>query len=184
MIIVDSLSDPRLATTLVNGGVAILRTDTLYGIVARADREESVERIFTLKQRTANKPLIVLVASIDDIPHIDSDTKALYAELSNEQPTSLIVPAPEAPVWLTRGQGSVAYRVPLVDDLQRLIARTGPLVAPSANPEGILPATSSKEAIEYFGSTIDVYVDSGDVPPTAPPSRIISLEGDTLRTVR
>lgn len=184
MITVDSLLDPRLITTLIEGGLAVLRTDTIYGIVARADREASVERIFTLKQRSPDKPLIVLVASVADIPYIDLKAKTRYTQLSAEQPTSIVLPHPSAPIWLTRGQGSVAYRVPQRADLRELIAHTGPLVAPSANPQGLIPAANIHEAIGYFGNTIDIYVDSGDVPRDTPPSRIVELRADELRIIR
>lgn len=184
MITITSLADPRLTATLIRGGLAIVRTDTIYGIVARADHEASVERIFTIKQRTPDKPLIVLVASLKDIPYIDTDTRAQYAQLYLERPTSIIVPNPSAPDWLTRGKGSVAYRVPQLSSLRELISQTGPLVAPSANPQGIAPASHINEAIDYFGNTIDLYVDGGDVPPDIAPSRIVEVSRGKLRTVR
>ena len=54
--------DEKLAAVVRNGGIAVMRTDTLYGIVARADNEQAVERVFEVKHRDADKALIVLVA--------------------------------------------------------------------------------------------------------------------------
>lgn len=184
MITVQNTSDPRLIASLVNGGLAVLRTDTIYGIVAKASLQKSVERIFELKRRAADKPLIVLVSSIDDIPHIDSDTKACYEALSKERPTTLIVPDSAAPSWLTRGQGSVAYRIPHVDHLCRLIDQTGPLVAPSANPQSLHPASNIEEAIAYFDDSITIYVDGGTVPADTLPSRIVEVRDGSIYTLR
>lgn len=175
--------DAQLIHTLQTGGLAVIRTDTVYGIVAKADNEQSVERIFEIKGRDSDKALIVLVADVTDIPNIDA-WRHIYNTHSERQPTSIIVPATNEPLWLTRGRDSVAYRVPRLPKLQQLLRTVGPLVAPSANPQGQPPARTIDEARAYFDSLITVYIDGGKVPKNISPSRLIRPDGDTITILR
>lgn len=96
----------------------------------------------------------MLVASAQDA----WDGQEKLAELSGgERPTSVIIDSPHAPEWLRHSDGTVAYRVPRSPELRALLAETGPLVAPSANPQGLPPARSVAEVREYFGDKIDYY---------------------------
>lgn len=171
----------KLIKTLQSGGACIMRTDTLYGIVARADNEAAVLRVRRLKQRSAEMPLIVLIASADQA----FDGTASIAQHSDSgRPTSVIVPSPRAPAWLRHPvNGTVAYRVPNSRSLRAILAKTGPLVAPSANPHGLEPAHDIETARQYFGDTIDYYHDGGRVPGDIQPSRIVAIETDGSETV-
>ena len=132
--------DESTVATLRAGGVAVLRTDTLYGVVARADNQASVERVYAIKTRTPTKSPIVLIGSIAQL--FDSYDQATVDRLNKLWPdkVSIILPSTAAPQWLTRGNGSVAYRLPANADLRALLIKTGPLIAPSANPERQPPA--------------------------------------------
>lgn len=167
---------PNLADTLLAGGIAVVRTDTLYGIVARANDEVAVERVFEIKARDRDKPLIIL------LPHADAayDGAEKVHEFSEraDTPTTVIVDSPHAPAWLRHADGSVGYRVPKDPALHALLEKTGPLVAPSANPQGELPARTVSEARKYFGDKIAWYEDDGEVPADQPPSRIIKVHAD------
>jgi L-threonylcarbamoyladenylate synthase len=96
---------------------------------------------------------------------------------------SIILPSENAPDWLMRGNASVAYRIPDDPALRRLIAQTGPLIAPSANPEGMPPALTIKEARAYFGETVDFYVNGGEVADDTP-SRLYRLLPAGLERLR
>lgn len=169
--------DESIVSLIKEGGVGVIRTDTLYGIVARADDEAAVERMYEIKGRTLTKPPIVLVASISQLlDEYDDDT---ISQLNGLWPakTSIILPAIKAPAWLTRGSGSLAYRIPDDKQLRQLLAKTGPLIAPSANPEGKHPAMTIDEAKGYFGDEIDFYVD-GDTVLDDTPSKLYRLQAD------
>ena len=60
--------ESRLIQTLKNGGIAVVRTDTVYGVIACADDEMAVERVYSAKQRDPSKQCIVLLASSNDAP--------------------------------------------------------------------------------------------------------------------
>lgn len=171
-----SLASPELEAILMSGGVAVIRTDTLYGLVARALDEQAVERVYRIKGRTATKQPIVLLASRDQLLSPPPDSYAQFLDSTWPGPNSVIIPTPGAPDWLARGAGTVAYRLPDNQELTKLIAKTGPLIAPSANPEGFLPASTIEEAINYFGDSVDIYVDGGKVDQ-AMPSALYRLDG-------
>ena len=92
-------------------------------------------------------------------------------------PNTVIIPSPSAPTWLTRGGKGVSYRMPDNARLRSLLEQTGPLIAPSANPEGMPPARSVGEAQAYFGDNVDFYVDGG-VAFSDKPSSLFSMTAD------
>lgn len=179
MIVFPDNSSPKLIEILNDGGIGILLTDTLYGVVARADNETAVARIYELKQRTESKPPIVLIADTSQM--YDPLPAGVDETIDGRWPgkNSVIVPSPSAPEWLTRGSSGVAYRLPDNNALRRLLRETGPLVAPSANPEGKPPARSVGEAEGYFGDLVDFYVDGGVAFDTEPSKLFtMSIDGD------
>ncbi|HMR72877.1 MAG TPA: Sua5/YciO/YrdC/YwlC family protein [Candidatus Saccharibacteria bacterium] len=162
--------------TLLTGGIVVVRTDTIYGIIARAADEAAVKKVYGVKKRQADKQCIVLIADASSVP--------AHAELIEHYsftaavPTSVVVPVSDEPLWITRHSDSVAYRVVSNDFLKQVIAKVGPVIAPSANPEGQLPAKNIKEAENYFGNKVDLYVDGGEVPENIHASRIIRINPD------
>lgn len=94
----------------------------------------------------------------------------------------MIVDCPhESFAYLHRGTQSLAFRLPARQDLIELLKVTGPLVAPSANPEGLAPSQTRAEAGAYFGDTVDFYVEG---PVTGKPSTIIKLTAQGEHIVR
>ena len=163
----------ELIHVLMNGGIAVIRTDTLYGIVARANDEEAVQRVYDAKSRNEKKSCIVLIA----------DAQQAYGPVtvdltSFDVPTSVLIESPDAPKWLMRANGELAHRLPDVPWLQQVIREVGPLIAPSANPEGLAPALTIDQAKAYFGDAVDLYVDGGEVSADMPPSQLIRLHLD------
>lgn len=184
MKIFDDLRDQDIAQCLKAGEVGILRTDTLYGLVCVATNQQAVERIFALKSRDERKSPIVLVSNSTQL--FDTPSASEVAVLNQVWPgkTSVIVHSNTAPAWIERGNNSVAYRLPDSEQLQQLINITGPLIAPSANPQGEQPARSAQEAIKYFGENVDFYVDSGKVADMQPSALIRILGNGTFERLR
>lgn len=175
--------DDAIVSLLRGGGVGILRTDTLYGIVAQADNEAAVERVYEIKGRTPTKPPIILIGAMDQL--LNSYDEATMNRLKEYWPgkVSIILPAPHAPKWLVRSGDSLAYRMPDNPELRELLLRTGPLIAPSANPEGLPPAMNINEAVAYFGEEVNFYVDGGVVEDDTP-SRLYRLLDDNMERLR
>lgn len=177
MNVFTTVTDPEIVRRLQAGGIGVLRTDTLYGVVARADDEAAVERIYALKGRDDTKSPIVLIASLGQLyDQPDEPATELLADVWPGK-VSVILDSHRAPAWITRGNDSVAYRLPAHDDLRDLITQTGPLIAPSANPQGERPAMTIKQAEAYFGDGVDFYIDEGTVTDDTP-SQLLHVGAD------
>ncbi|MEK7128594.1 MAG: L-threonylcarbamoyladenylate synthase [Patescibacteria group bacterium] len=169
----DIWNNENLICLLKVGGVVIMPTDTLYGIVGRVDNFSTVERIYTARKRSPEKPCIILIGNTEDLKkfNIEIPEKEIF---SAKEPTSIILDCPEEKfTYLHRGTKTLAFRVPAQKDLQNLLKQTGPLVAPSANLEGLPPAQNIAEAKKYFGDAIDLYIDGGEIKSKA--SKVIRL---------
>lgn len=171
--------DENLINTLLNGGVVLMPTDTIYGILTSSLNKESVERLYAIRKRSPEKPCIILISDISEIEHFGiilegEEQKNLLDFFAEEKPTSVILDCNnEYFSYLHRNTNTLSFRLPKREDLRNLLKKTGPLIAPSANTEGNPPAKNIQEAKEYFGNQVDLYVDGGEI--TSNPSRIIKL---------
>ena len=173
------------AQMLKGGGVGVIPTDTLYGLVASATNEAAVRRVYALKQRSLTKPCIILISSLDDLTLFDitptgeqEKTLATYWP----GPTSVVLACGvEVPEYLHGGTHTLALRLPADPALQALLHESGPLIAPSANPEGLPPATTLEEARAYFGDSVDFYLEGG--VRTGAPSTLITLDAAGATTL-
>lgn len=172
---------------LKEGQVGVIPTDTIYGLVASALLKHAVERVYALKGRDFTKPCIILLPDTKAIGQftIKSDKIALATSYW-PGPFSIILPLQLEGLtkwqYLHRGKNSLAFRCPDNPYLQKLLKKTGPLIAPSANPEGKQPARDIAAAKTYFGNTVDFYVDGGALDNN--PSTIISLINDKPEYLR
>ena len=184
MKIVSELNDPVVTRVLKRGGVIVARTDTLYGILAKADNAAAVAKVFRLKDRAEHKSPIVLIASKKQIyDPISAATDTVCASVWPGK-VSMIILSLHSPKWLRRENDSIAYRLPDHDQLRQIIEQTGPLIAPSANVESHVPAQSVDEAIDYFGEAVDVYVDEGIVEDDTPSQLIRVDESGNVERLR
>jgi L-threonylcarbamoyladenylate synthase len=163
---------------LKNGGVVVMPTDTIYGIVGTALNPKTVERIYFLRKRSLIKPFIILIRSMDDLKgfgiHLTVDQKKfLHNHWPN--PLSVILSCKEDKYhYLHRGTNSLAFRIPKDKKIIELLRQAGPLVVPSANFEGEKPSETISEAKMYFGNRVDYYEDGGRI--NYKPSTLIKLD--------
>lgn len=170
----------EITPVIHHGGVGILPTDTLYGIVGSALMKDAVERIYELRKRNPKKPMIVLISSLDDLEifgiFTNQQQKKFLKKIWPGKVSVVLECNKESLVYLHRGEKSLAFRVPAEKWLRKFLKKTGPLVAPSANIEGKNPAVTKDEAKKYFGESVDFYVDLGELKSA--PSTIIRLDDD------
>lgn len=178
MVFENLVKNHELIDLLRSGGIAVLRTDTLYGLVASADNEQAVERVYQTKGRDANKSCIVLLDDMGSAYGRGDELGTDAHRYRSDVPTSFLINGIGAPKWLLRENNELAYRVPQSLGFRQFLARTGPLIAPSANPQGMPPARTVEEARAYFGQAVDMYVDGGEVPADTPPSRLLRVHDD------
>lgn len=175
---------------LKDGGIIVAPTDTLYGMLARAFDKKAVERIYQIKGRDENKPFIILVTSMREIELFGfSVAKSSVMSRQLEEvcvpKVSVILPCTlKKYAYLHRGSESLAFRIISKRNahLYKLIQRVGPLVAPSVNPQGAIPAYTIPEAKKYFGKAVDAYVARGK--RTGKPSTIVSLLKGKIEIIR
>jgi len=173
-----------VSTLLSQGKIGVGPTDTIYGILALADNEHAVENVYRLKGRRPDKPCIILVENPSQLNSYGVESE--YIEKAKPYwpaPITLVLPTNSAPEYLTRGHDSLAFRMPDNAGLRRLIRNSGPLIAPSANPEGESPALSLSIAKQHFGGGVDFYIGTND-PITASASTILKLKGETVEQLR
>ncbi|PIQ92363.1 MAG: threonylcarbamoyl-AMP synthase [Parcubacteria group bacterium CG11_big_fil_rev_8_21_14_0_20_39_22] len=161
------------------GKIGILRTDTLYGLVGSAGSRSAVEKIYKIKKRNPNKPLIILIPDIkclDDFGVRVSESVEAKLNTLWPGPMSIILKIKEGMIdklqYLHRGTGELAFRLPNNSKLRDFLAKSGPIVAPSANLEGEQPAENIEEARRYFGKNVDFYIDGGQIEDNKPSSLI------------
>jgi L-threonylcarbamoyladenylate synthase len=169
-----------------NNQIAVIPTDTQYGIVTSAVNKKSVEKIYQLRKRSPEKPLIILISSINDITNLGielSQKQLTILENNWPNPLSIIIPVTNPELeYLHRGKQSLAFRMPKTDWLRQLLKESGPLVAPSANFEGEAPAQNITDAKKYFSEQISFYLDAGIL--NNPASTIIKLNPDSFDVIR
>ena len=175
---------------LLGGKIGVMPTDTIYGLVGQALNKETVERIYATRKRNPSKPMIILINSIKDLElfGIEADEK-LKMILSQFWPGKVSVVLPianacylEKLFYLHRGTKTLAFRLPNNKEFADLLSQTGPLVAPSANTEGMSPAITNEEAKKYFGDQLDFYIDGGKIESS--PSRLIKIENGKIIELR
>jgi L-threonylcarbamoyladenylate synthase len=166
-----------------DGAVGVMPTDTLYGIVCSAANQSAVERLYVLKSREV-KPGTVVAASIDQLVQLGIPRRYLTAvEQYWPGPISVIIPVGNTLSYLHQGKGSLAVRIPSDESFQKLLAQTGPLLTSSANMPGEEPAHSVEEAKNYFGDSVDFYIDGGNFSDHKP-STIIRVIDDAVEVIR
>jgi L-threonylcarbamoyladenylate synthase len=165
----------------VSGAVGVMPTDTVYGLVARAQDLVAVERLYALKHRD-HKPGTIIAANIDQL--VDLGIKRRYLTAVQQfWPGAVSVEIPHQVAYLNQGTGRQAFRIPDNQALQELLLQVGPLQTTSANLPGEPPANTINEARAYFGDAVDFYIDGGDLS-TNLPSTIIRIIDDAIEVVR
>ncbi len=185
MKILKSFS-PEAVKFISKGGIGVIPTDTIYGIVCPALSQKAVEKVYRLRKRSPDKPVIVLIGSSHDLRKfgvvLNPVSRAILAKVW-PGPVSVILPCESKKFsYLHRGRKAIAFRLPKKAALRRFLLKTGPLIAPSANFEGKTPARTIKEAQKYFGDKVDFYVDGGKIESN--PSTLVLVLGRKVSVLR
>jgi len=172
---------------LKSGGIGVMPTDTIYGLLGSALNKKTVERIYQVRKRKPNKPLIILIGAIKDLDLFRIKLNQETSKILNTYwpgKISIILPCQLKKFeYLHRGTKTLAFRLPKNKWLQDLLKKAGPLVAPSANPEGLSPAKNITEAKKYFGNQVDFYR-AGKIYSSSKPSTLIEIKKDKINVIR
>jgi L-threonylcarbamoyladenylate synthase len=184
---VDALLEPALAA-LHRGEVIGLPTETVYGLAADASNASAVRRIFALKGRPADHPLIVHIASAEQLPRWASEIPETAWQLARAfwpGPLTLILrKQASVPAEVTGGQDTVGLRCPAHPLARELLQRFGGgLAAPSANRFGHLSPTRAQHVRDEFADAVPIVLDGGD-SAIGIESTIVDLSGSEPRILR
>ncbi len=156
----------RAAERLRAGEVVALPTETVYGLAANALDENAVAKIFQIKGRPANNPIIVHVASnkmAKACVRVWPELAEIFSKAFWPGPLTLVLPrAEKIPDNVTAGGATVGIRWPSHPFMQAVIRECGfPLAAPSANLSNQISPTNAEHVGAQLGEKISLIVDGG-----------------------
>lgn len=167
----DSRSPQLLARVVAAGGLAVIPTDTVYGIVCDPCNDAAIDRLFQAKHRPRTKSIQVLLDRVETMDRLDLLLPAPLDRLADA-----LLPGPFSPIAFV-GQScplhtpriesegpTQAVRVPDSSICRELLQVTGPLAASSANRSGNPSVETVQQARAELGDSVDLYVDGGPTP--------------------
>jgi len=154
--------------SLHKGNVVAFPTETVYGLGADISHLQAIQRIFDIKGRPPDHPLIVHFARLAELEFWAEDVPEaalILAEHFWPGPLTLILPkSRHIPYSVTGGQDTVGLRIPSHPIALKLLEKLGShkaIAAPSANRFGFVSPTSAEHVKQEFGGCIDIILDGG-----------------------
>lgn len=168
--ILDLENDKRKLETAAEiirkGGLVAMPTETVYGLAADGLNPDAVKKIFEVKGRPSDNPLILHVSSIDEVEplvsEISDNAKVLMEKLWPGPLTIIFKKSDIVPDIITAGGNTVAIRMPDNEIAKTLIKLSGtPIAAPSANLSGKPSPTNAIDVFVDMNGKIDMILDGG-----------------------
>lgn len=172
----------KTASLLLSGGVVLYPSDTVYGILCRADKRDSVKRLAKIKGYARQRPFILLVDGVVMARTIaDCSDPEVIGIMECRWPGKLTIVLPaseECPKWVRGEDNTVALRHPADPLSGQLLKRCGvPLVSTSANHAGEDTLYSVSAIPQSIIAGVDIVLNTGDLPPSSPSSILRLLRG-------
>lgn len=187
-MVVDASMIGRAVAVLRAGGIVAVPTETVYGLGADATNDDAVRRVFAVKGRPVDHPLIVHLADVSRIDDwaidVSDDARRLAATFWPGPLTLLLRRAPSASDVVAGGRSTIAVRVPdhpVTLALLRALGRG--LAAPSANRFGRVSPTTAAHVRADLGDEVDLVIDGGPCT-VGVESTIVDMTGDQPVVVR
>ncbi|MBL8070102.1 MAG: threonylcarbamoyl-AMP synthase [Nitrospira sp.] len=167
---------PDVRRVLDAHGVIALPTETYYGLAVSPTDTAALQRLMELKGRPADKPILVLIGSPDQLPQLVRSVPpaaALLMELFWPGPLTIVFPAaPDLPALLTAGTGTIGVRQSPLLQLQHLLQGTGPLTGTSANRSSEPPLDDAAAVQRTLGAGVELILDGGRTPGGLPSTMV------------
>jgi L-threonylcarbamoyladenylate synthase len=153
------------AAVLRRGGLVAFPTETFYGLGAAAGCEPALARIFKVKGRPDDKPLLVLVSSVamaETVAEVPAEARAIMARHWPGALTLVMRARPGVSTLITAGTGTIGVRWSPHPVAGLLVERLGtPITAPSANRSGGSPPATAGDVVRALDADIDMVLDGG-----------------------
>ena len=159
--------DSVLAAQILNNNKVIgFPTETVYGLAGNIYSEQAINSIFEIKKRPRFNPLIVHIATIDELDKIANEIPKNALKLAEKfwpgPLTLLLKKRDNVPDYITAGKDSVAVRIPNHPMALEILNAVGfPLAAPSANPFGSISPTTAQHVADFFPTEVEAVFDGG-----------------------
>lgn len=165
------------ASLLLAGGVAVIPTDTVYGLAAHPGFPQAVQRLYDIKRRDAKKPIALLASDAAGVESFLGSLSEASRRLAKRWPGALTLVLPSA------AGGTEGVRVPNHAWTRELLKRCGGVLrVTSANLSGEVAATEACEAFSKVGLSADLVVDDGRSPGGVA-STVLRVDGDGALTL-
>ena len=162
------------------GGVAVVPTETVYGLVGRVSDPFVREKIYQLKHRDPAKHLGWFVPDLSQLEKSGIHLTGAAARLAEK-----FMPGPLTLIVKKDDGSTVGFRIPDHPQLLALLREVGePLYQTSANRSGLPNALSCQEALDMLCGTPDAAADGGNIPSDALASTIVDCTGDFPKVIR
>jgi len=161
----------KTALFLKDGLAGVIPTDTIYGLCASALDKKAVEKVYELRKRESRK------FNID----LSTWQNKILEQIWPGKVSVVLHCSDKKFAYLHRGVKTLAFRLPKKRELLKILSISGPLIAPSANPEGKKPAENISQAKKYFGKNIFYY---GVGKISGQPSILIKLQNNKIKIIR
>lgn len=178
----------RAVDALKRGEVIVFPTETFYGLGADAFNEAAVEQIISLKGRSPDQTVPIIVADREMLNSVVTHVSPAAQKLMDRfwpGPLTLVLPAKKnLPALLLNRDGGIGVRIsshPLATRLARELGH--PITATSANPSGREPARTVEEAMGYFSGKLRIFLDGGRLEGKKG-STVMDVSQDKIRIVR
>ena len=169
----------KAVDALRKGEVIAFPTETVFGLGVIFDEEKAYQKLVEVKRRPPTQPFTLMCGRIEDIEkyaYLDEKTKKIVATFMPGPLTIIVRVKDDVPPFVTLGTGFIGIRVSESTMVQHLIQSVGkPLLVPSANKHGEIPATTSAMALEAFNGEIPFVIEGKSESNI--PSTIIKIDG-------
>lgn len=180
------MTQDELLEALKNGDIAIIPTDTVYGLVGDATNEETIKKVYDIKQRDKDKPLLILVSDLEMLKEYVDYINPLEKEIINKYwpgPLTMILKKSNKVSNSLTSFNTIGIRIPDDVNLRDLIKKLNkPIFSTSANISGEETITNINMLEENIKKQVKFIVDGGTI--NNDPSSIIKVENNKIIFLR
>lgn len=175
-------------TKLKNGAVFAYPTDTVWGLGCLPDNELACKKIYDIKKRDGQKPLILLASKLEDFANYIEFFPPLAQKLAKKYwpgaLTIIVKKSKKLSDYVTSGMDTAGLRIPNHPVLLEFLQTTGAIATTSANLSGEPAAVNLEQTGNYVGGIVDFILEDFDIPAQGKESTVVLVQGDTYKILR